>query len=266
MSARSLRKEGSKEAGGRGELRREPSVVFHSPNSPTSLSPSTSPRQEQDSNYNGNSNTSNDNASNNSSNNNNNNNNINNNNMNGASSPKTGTLRPKLPSRSVNDVDLMVWSFSSSAPISEQSDCSKQSTPMGLIGLVEDETVQLLFNDNQKRIDNVALRQNSVIEKRPPEGPIAPSFVNNRGPESDRVAELESTIVRLEATVAKLQREKDDLLKTVYSLRSGKATCMVCQVGQAEVYFEGCGHLTLCALCDIHVIVCPLCNRRKPEK
>jgi hypothetical protein len=66
---------------------------------------------------------------------------------------------------------------------------------------------------------------------RPPEGPIAPSFSQVQYEKLlNRESEYTNRIAELEAQVAKLTREKDELVKEVFSLRSGKASCMVCKV------------------------------------
>lgn len=57
-------------------------------------------------------------------------------------------------------------------------------------------------------------------------------------------------IEELEAQVAALTRDKEELMRQVVMLRTGKSTCLVCKAVQAEVFFEGCNHLSLCSLCD----------------
>jgi hypothetical protein len=163
--------------------------------------------------------------------------------------------------RTASDVDQMVWRLSSNAPFARDAKELKNSMPLGLMGLLDDDQeAEALFGGSET---NAVLRE-VATKGRDERGPVAPALGTRHlerllQEERDKVAVLEARVAELEtqlaaervAAAAPSRRLKDPPL------------CMVCREDPPRHALR-CGHVSLCASCIVHVCRCPVCDECSP--
>jgi hypothetical protein len=106
--------------------------------------------------------------------------------------------------RTASDVDQMVWRLSSNAPFARDAKELKNSMPLGLMGLLDDdEEAEALFGGSET---NAVLRE-VATKGRDERGPVAPALGTRHlerllQEERDKVAVLEARVAELETQLA----------------------------------------------------------------
>jgi hypothetical protein len=155
----------------------------------------------------------------------------------------------------------MVWRLSSNAPFARDAKELKNSMPLGLMGLLDDDhQAEALFGGAET---NAVLRE-VATKGRDERGPVAPALGTRHlerllQEERDKVAALEARVAELEAQLASERVAAAALSRRL----EDPPVCLVCRADPPRHALR-CGHVSLCSSCVVHVSRCPVCDERSP--